>query len=97
VAGLHPPHLVVPSRHPPPQNFRQQLQLKALPQRERPLAGGELRASGGQFGPILLKNSLLKFGRKSFGHEKAVAVEFLTATAFRPALVVKHFLQMGTF
>ena len=47
-------------------------------------------------GSIVLKNSTRKYGRKNFGHEKATAVEFLTATSFNTTLVVKRFLKIDT-
>jgi hypothetical protein len=48
-------------------------------------------------GPIVLKNSTRKFGRKNFGHEKAIAVEFLTTTSSSRTLVAKRFLKIDTF
>jgi hypothetical protein len=51
----------------------------------------------GNYQPIVLKNSTRKFRRKKFGHEKAIAVEFLTATSFNTTLGVKRFLKIDTF
>ena len=47
--------------------------------------------------PILLKNSPRQFGLKNFGHEKAIAVEFITATSFNTTLVAERFLKIGAF
>jgi hypothetical protein len=44
-----------------------------------------------------LKNSTAKFGRKNYGREKSIAMEFLSATTFKTTLVVKRFPKIGTF
>ena len=38
-----------------------------------------------------------KMWAKNFSHEKAIALEFLSAKSFDVTLVVKRFLKIGTF
>jgi len=69
----------------------------AYRKRERSRPGSDSWTSSVRFGPILLKNSPPKFGRKNYGHEKSITMEFLSATTFKTTLVVKRFLKKGTF
>jgi hypothetical protein len=56
-----------------------------------------LGRSGDALRPILLKNSIRKFGRKNLGHDEAIAAEFLSAMSSNTSLMVNRFLKIGTF